>query len=281
MKVSTVNFEGKHLISAVSESSRYLFDPDSGGLLSWQIIMADGNVRDVLFCPETHDMYHVSRPVFNTKAVVDSKMIDLANETLSLKDIVSDSDNIVFTKCGGAKIPYVLEIRYKLSDLFFRVEFSLTNNDEFPIYWRPMYHVFLSVPWCDNAPFGRYVVKFSGKKSWTLSDSLAVIACKKSNDKFLLSELDDAIIGVGELKDNRICVCAPNEEECISLIFGERTSQSIMAFKNHTCQNCLEAIFCSSIQRDAAVKLKNSEFVNCRVVHSGANDLFAVEISAY
>ena len=114
-----------------------------------------------------------------------------------------------------------------------------------------------------------------------MSDCLIGIVSKKSNDKIALSELNESIIGVGDLKDNRICVCSPNEEECISLIFGERTSSSVMAFKKHIEHNCLEGIFCSDIQHDTTNKLKNKELVNHRIVHPGMNDLFAVEISAY
>lgn len=281
MNVATIDFEGKQLISVVVEPSRYFFDANTGGLLSWQIMMADGNVRDMLFCQEMCNRNYISHASFNIKTASNYGILDVADETLSLKNITTDSDNIIFSLCRHDVQSCCLNVKYRLSDLFFRTELTLENNGLAPVYWQPLYHVFLEVPWCDNAAFDRYFVKFSGKKIWTLSDSLIGIVSKKSNDKVSLSELSVSPIGVGDLRDSRICVCSPNEEECVSLIFGEQASQTVMAFRKHIGHNCLEGIFCSDIQHDTAVKLKNKELVSHRVVHSEMSDIFAVEVSAH
>ena len=88
MNVSTIDFEGKQLLSVMVDPSRYLFDANTGGLLSWQIMMADGNVRDMLFCHEMCDNNYMSHASFNMRTMSDSGIIDVLDETLSLKNFI-------------------------------------------------------------------------------------------------------------------------------------------------------------------------------------------------
>lgn len=286
MDISEQKYADKNLLIADIFSSKYIFDKNTGGILSWQITMADDSIRDIFFFEE----YSVQKSnsgckvLFNITSVdgtvCDSVRFDEANFSKCEREITFSAIDF---DIGG--IPCIPQVRYELSDLFFRTEISLENLSDREIYWRPIFFSYIKVPWNDDIPFEKYVFESAAKKVLKLSESYTVISSDKHHGKIPLDMLKkDGIFGISQLKDNKVRICTQNEEEGLSFIICDVVQHNIVSFKAPKDNQYLEVGIFSGIDqteksRTAKRSDRNIPPHNGFPVAPQSNSTFSIEVS--
>ena len=286
MDISEQKYADKNLLIANIFPSKYIFNKNTGNIPSWQITMADDSIRDIFFFEE----YSVQKSNSGCKVLLNITSVD---------GTVCDSvrfDEANFSKCereitfsamdfdiGG--IPCVPQIRYELSDLFFRTEISLKNLSDREIYWRPIFFSYIKVPWNDDLPFEKYVFESVAKKVLKLSESYTVISSDKHHGKIPLDMLKDGAVGISQLKDNKIRVCTQNEEEGLSFIICDVAQHNVVSLKAPKDNQYLEVGIFSGIDQIEKSKTakksdRNISQYNGFPVAQQSNDTFSIEVSA-
>ena len=286
MDISEQKYADKNLLIADIFPSKYIFNKNTGNILSWQITMADDSIRDIFFFEEDSVQKSNSgcKVLFNITSVdgtvCDSVKFDETNFSKCEREITFSAIDF---DIGG--IPCVPQIRYELSDLFFRVEISLKNLSDKEIYWRPIFFSYIKVPWNDDIPFGKYVFESAAKKFLKLSESYTVISSDKHHGKISLEMLKDGTIGISQLKDNKVRICTQNEEEGLSFIICDVIQHNIVSLKAPKDNQYLEVGILSGINqveknRTAKKNDRNTSQHNGFHVSPQSNDIFSIEVSA-
>ena len=212
MDISEQKYADNNLVIADIFPSKYIFNKNTGNILSWQITMADDSMRDIFFFEEglINGNNSGCKVLFNITSV-DGTVCDSVrfDESIFSKCEREVTFNVIDFDIGG--IPCVPQIRCELSDLFFRTEISLKNLSDKEIYWRPIFFSYIKVPWDDDIPFEKYVFESSAKKFLKLSESYTVISSDKHHGKISLDMIKDGAIGISQLKDNKVRICTQNE----------------------------------------------------------------------
>jgi hypothetical protein len=284
MDISEIDYDGLRLLSSLVAPSRYIFCPnDAAKLVSWQIAMADNTIRDVLFSEvnSRDDVYGVgSKIFFNAKSVPISGFETISIEELRFKEFAGSGYELVFVPENADGLPCRPRITYKLSELYFRVEISITNSGEMPMYWRPEIHFFVNLPWTEGTQLERYVVKNLAKKRLRVSDDLRVIGFAKCSEKISLELLNDCAIGFCQLRDSKIWIGTPNEEEGLSFIFGNKTQRSAMVMRKTETARKTGIAFFSDIPNEANISICG-DVQSYTIIPPDMTDTFSAEILAY
>ena len=289
MDISEQKYADKNLVIADIFPSKYIFNKNTGEILSWQITMADDSIHDIFFFEEGSINGNNSgcKVLFNITSVdgtvCDSVRFDEANFSKCEREIIFSAMD--FNICGITCVP---QVRYELSDLFFRTEISLKNLSDKEIYWRPIFFSYVRVPWDDDLPFEKYVFESAAKKVLKLSESYTVISSDKHHWKISLDMIKDGAIGISQLKDNKVRICTQNEEEGLSFIICDVTQHNIVSLKAPKDNQCLEIGIFSGIDqigkgnigKTAKRSDRNTPPHNGFPVAPQSNDTFSIEISA-
>ena len=286
MDISEQKYADKNLLIADIFPSKYIFNKNTGNILSWQITMADDSIRDIFFFEE----YSVQKSNSGCKVLFNITSVD---------GTVCDSvrfDETNFSKCEReitfsaidfdiGSIPCIPQVRYELSDLFFRVEISLKNLSDKEIYWRPIFFSYIKVPWDDDLPFEKYVFESAAKKFLKLSESYTVISSDKHHWKISLDMLKDGIFGISQLKDNKARICTQNGEEGLSFIICDVVQHNIVSLRTPKDNQYLEAGILSGINQIEKSKTakrndRNTPPHNGFPVVPQSNSTFTIEILA-
>ncbi|MDR1891060.1 MAG: hypothetical protein LBQ23_02655, partial [Puniceicoccales bacterium] len=284
MNVSELDFHGLKLLSADVSPSRYLFCPqDVARIISWQIVMADNSIRDVLFSEmdgedSINDMG--SKIFFNAKSMPLAGFDSLGIENLKFVKISDSKYDITFAPENDA-ISFLPKITYKLSELYFRLEISVTNRGTMPICWCPAIHFFINLPWINGTPLEKYIVKNLAKKRLRISDDMRIINSVKSSERTSLELLNNDIIGFTQLQDSKIWMGTPNEEEGLSFIFGNKTQKSVLMIRKTPTTGKIEVAFVSDMPSENGGNMTNADIQNYAMIAPNETDTFATEISAY
>ena len=286
MDISEQKYADKNLLIADIFPSKYVFDKDAGNILCWQITMADDSIRDIFFFEEglTNGNNSGCKVLFNITSVdgtvCDSVRFDEANFSKCEREITFSAMD--FNICG---IPCIPQVRYELSDLFFRVEISLKNLSDKEIYWRPIFFSYIKVPWDDDLPFEKYVFESAAKKVLKLSESYTVISSDKHHGKISLEMLKDGAIGISQLKDNKVRICTQNEEEGLSFIICDVAQHNVVSLRTPKDNQYLEVGIFSGIDqveknRTAKRSDRNTPPHNGFPIAPQSNSTFSIEVSA-
>jgi hypothetical protein len=285
MDTKEIDYDGLRLLSLSVAPSQYIFCPDdTAKLVSWQIAMADNTVRDILFSEvnSKNDVKDVgSRVFFAAKFMPMAGFEPINLEELEFNASTDNGNELTFVADNFRNFPCRPKVIYKLSELFFHVELSLTNIGSMPICWRPEIHFFVNLPWTDGAPLGKYVVKSLAKKRLRVSDNSRVIGSAKSSEKVSLELLNDGAFGIGQLRDSKIWVGTPNEEEGLSFIFGNRTHRSTLVMRRTNVPRNVEISFLSDIPTEADRAISNGDIQTYTIIPPNITDTFSAEIMAY
>ena len=285
MDISEQKYADKDLLIADIFPSKYIFDKNTGNILSWQITMADDSIRDIFFFEENSAQKSNSgcKVLFNITSV-DRTVCDSVrfNETNFSKCEREITFSAIDFDIGG--IPCVPQIRYELSDLFFRTEISLKNLSDREIYWRPIFFSYIKVPWGDDIPFEKYVFESAAKKVLKLSESYTVISSDKPHGKIPLDMIKDGAIGISQLKDNKVRICTQNEEEGLSFIICDMAQHNIVSLKAPKDNQYLEVDIFSSIDQIGKGNIakrndRNISQYNGFPIAPQSNDTFSIEVS--
>jgi hypothetical protein len=285
MEVKELEYNGTKLLSAEVFPSQYLFSPDDAAkIVSWQIIMADNSTRDILSSatqPEDNMANMGSQIFFNAKSMPISGFENFNVERLKFKHLGCEDGKLVFVPECQEELPFMPRTAYRLSELYFRMEISMTNNGTMPIYWRPSLHFFITLPWAVGIPLEKHIVRVLAKKRLRISEDLRVISSAKSSEKTSLESLNDGPIGFTQLLDSKIWIGTSNEEEGLSFIFGTKTRQSTIMMRKTKTPGQIEVDFVSDIPPESNNSLSHDEMQNHTIIPPGGSDTFAAEISTY
>ena len=248
--------------------------------------MADDSIRDIFFFEEglTNGNNSGYKILFNITSVegtvCDSVRFDEANFSKCEREIIFSA--IDFNICGVQCVP---QVRYELSDLFFRTEISLKNLSDREIYWRPIFFSCIKVPWDDDIPFEKYVFESAAKKFLKLSESYTVVSSDKHHWKISLDMLKDGIFGISQLKDNKVRICTQNEEEGLSFIICDVVQHNIVSLKAPKDNQYLEVGIFSGIDQFEKGKTakrndRNTSPHNGFHIASQSSSTFSIEVSA-
>ncbi|MDR2778887.1 MAG: hypothetical protein LBB16_01190 [Puniceicoccales bacterium] len=285
MNVSELDFHGLKLLSADVLPSRYLFCPQEvARIISWQIIMADNSIRDVLFSEmngenSINDMG--SKIFFNAKSMPLAGFDSLGIENLKFVKTSDTKHEIIFVPEKGTNPSFSPKVMYRLAELYFRLEISVTNLGTMPIYWRPAIHFFINLPWIGGTSLEKYIVKNLARKRLRISDDMHVINTVKSGEKVSLELLNSDIVGFSQLQDSKVWIGTLNEEEGLSFIFGNKTSKSVLMIRKTSTAGKIEVAFVSDMPSENSGNTTNADIQNYTMIAPNETDTFATEISAY
>jgi hypothetical protein len=285
MNTGEMNYGNLKLLSEEIAPSRYLFCmQDSAKMISWQITMADGSVRDILF-DEMNGESAIeaigSKIFFNAKSMPMAGFQNFNLEGLEFRKLEENDSGIVFVPEDGKNLPCTPRVTYKLSELYFHIEIALTNNGSMPMYWRPAIHFFVNLPWTSETPIEKYIIKTLAKKRLRISDSMCVINSVKAAEKTSLELLNDGAIGFTQLQDSKVWVGTSNEEEGLSFIFANRTQKSVFVLRKTVTSGKTEVAFLCDIPSEADDAIANGDMKTYMPIAPGGTEIFSAEISAY
>lgn len=190
-----VDFNGLKLYKWVIGASTFIVNPTAGArLMNWNISMALGDVRDVIYWPEDAPMgegfpyVYGGNPIlfpFCGRSSVDGKtgewktpqgqvlpmpqhgfarqsdfeIVDINDFGFSAKLIQNPSTQSMY--------PYKYEfyVKYRFSQLGFAVELMLVNKDVVEIPWSAGNHFFFRLPWHSELKKSDYRVLIDCKKA--------------------------------------------------------------------------------------------------------------------
>lgn len=286
MDISEQEYADNQLLIADIFPSKYIFNKNTGEILSWQITMADDSIRDIFFFEENSVQRNNSgcKVLFNITSVdgtiCDNVPFNYTNFSKYEREITFCA--VDFNICG---IPCIPQVRYELSDLFFRIEISLKNLSDKEIYWRPIFFSYVKVPWDDDTPFEKYVFVSSAKKFLKLSESYIPISSYKHHGKISLDTIKDGALGISQLKDSKVRICTQNEEEGLSFIICDVVQHNIVSLRTPKDNQYLEVGIFSGIDqveknRTAKKNDRNTSQHNGFLVAPQSNGTFSIEVSA-
>jgi hypothetical protein len=244
--------------------------------------MADDTVRDVLFSETASDSTIEdigSKIFFNAKSMPIAGFQNFKLENIKFKKLGNDDRNIVFVPENAENLSCFPKVSYKLSELYFHVEISLTNSGSVPIYWCPAMHFFINLPWTSEAPVEKYMIKSLAKKRLKISDSGCVINSIKASEKISLELLNDGAVGFTQLQDSKIWIGTSNEEEGLSFIFANRTQKSVLMIRKTKIRGKTEVAFLCDMLSEADSSIANGEMKTYMPIAPNGTEVFAVEIS--
>ena len=196
--METLEINGVKLYKFDVGASSYLLDPFHGArLINWNIMMADGTIRDVIYWPENERLSGAGLPTVlggmfimfpfcgNSfidgkpgfwKSPYDDKIRAIPQHGFALAGdfeeiFVSDTDiRLRYIPSAEAKegypFEYDFEVFYKFNELSFSCELILTNRDSVKIPWAAGVHPFFTMPWSANTTRKDYQIKHDAKKAY-------------------------------------------------------------------------------------------------------------------
>jgi hypothetical protein len=246
--------------------------------------MADNSIRDILFSEmdgENSIGDIGSKIFFNGKSMPIAGFDSLGIENLKFVKISDTKYEIVFAPENDGELSFLPKITYRLSELYFRLEISVTNRGTMPICWCPAIHFFINLPWINGTPLEKHIVKNLAKKRLRISDNMRIINSVKSNEKTSLELLNSDVIGFTQLQDSKIWIGTPNEEEGLSFIFGNKTPKSVLVIRKTLIAGKVEVAFVPDMPSGDSGNMTNADIQNYAMIAPNETDMFAIEISAH
>lgn len=188
-----IPYQGQTLTRWRVGNSTFLALPTRGArLMNWNIALADGSVRDVIYWPENADYGEIAKvrggnPIlfpfggrcFDKGDIFFWRGADGVRRPMPLHGIarqgvfnVSHGDARGFTAhfapgaeaqtCYPFKYEFVVTYRFEAFGL--SCEYALTNHGEEPLPWCPGHHFYFTVPWHEGATRENYMIRIPATK---------------------------------------------------------------------------------------------------------------------
>jgi galactose mutarotase-like enzyme len=185
--------------------STFLALPDKGArLMNWNITLADGSVRDVIYWPEltTLDEVHKVRggnPIlfpFNGRCFDRGEIFfwraeDGVKRAIPIHGLARQGEFKVtqldargfvaqFVPGEEARTAYPFNyefvVTYRFEPLGLVCEFSLTNRDTRPLPWSAGHHFYFTLPWSEGTKRGDYTIRIPATKRLKQDTTGALVA---------------------------------------------------------------------------------------------------------
>ncbi|MBQ6534037.1 MAG: hypothetical protein IJI37_02610 [Opitutales bacterium] len=226
--------------------SSYLLNPFEGAtLINWNVALADGDVRDVIYWPEDQPLSGADpMPVlggmflmfpFSGGSFVDGKegswiapdgkrrpmrKHGYANSGKFEKVFASDTDiKLRYVPEGEAleayPFDYNFEVFYKFGELAFSCELVLTNNGSERIPWGAGMHPFFAMPWAKGTTRKDYRLVHDAKKAHYILKDGSIVPADGSKNCFADTEIQNRLHT--HFKSGVVKVGTKNGEEEITI----------------------------------------------------------------
>ncbi|MBP8255908.1 MAG: aldose epimerase [Opitutaceae bacterium] len=191
--MEAVPYLGENLTRWRVGNSTFLAMPERGArLMNWNVTLADGSVRDVLYWPElsTLDDFHKVRggnPIlfpfngrtFDRGEIHFWRAPDLVRRPMPMHGIarqgkftVRHSTERSFTAVlqpdeeahSAYPFDYEFVVVYRFAPLGLTCEFVLTNRDTRPIPWSAGHHFYFTLPWTEGLTRNDYAIRIPATK---------------------------------------------------------------------------------------------------------------------
>ncbi|MBP3358328.1 MAG: hypothetical protein J6K91_05395 [Opitutales bacterium] len=245
MEILEIN--GNKLYKFNVGASSYLMDPFHGArLINWNIMMADGTIRDVIYWPENERISGAGLPTVlggmfimfpfcgNSfidgkagfwKTPYDEKIRAIPQHGFALAGdfeevFCSDTDiRLRYIPSEEAKegypFKYEFEVFYKFNELSFSCELILHNDDSVKIPWGAGVHPFFTIPWSSNTTRKDYRIIHDAKKGYYIQKDGSFVPADISKNCFDDAEMVNRLHG--SLKTGVITFGNKSGEEDITI----------------------------------------------------------------
>jgi galactose mutarotase-like enzyme len=188
-----IPFEGQTLTRWRVGNSTFLALPERGArLLNWNLTLADGSVRDVIYWPEQADFSDMTKirggnPIlfpfngrsFDRGEIFFWRAADGVRRPMPMHGLVRqgvfhvahcDARGFVahFVPGPEAQTCYPFEyefvVTYRFEPLGLSCEFALTNHGRESIPWSAGHHFYFTVPWQDGTARSDYIIRIPAGK---------------------------------------------------------------------------------------------------------------------
>jgi galactose mutarotase-like enzyme len=219
-----VLYQGQTLTRWTVGKSTFLALPERGArLMNWNIALADGSVRDVLYWPETADfmdfprvrggnpiLFPFNARVFDQGAIHFWRAADGVRRPMPMHGLARqghfkvthlDARGFVaqFEPGEEARICYPYEyeftVTYRFEPVGLSCEFALTNLGREPLPWSAGHHFYFTVPWSEGAKRGDYIIRIPATKRLRQDATGALVPGPKlhTDESLANPELIDAL----------------------------------------------------------------------------------------
>ena len=200
-----VRYEGQTLTRWRVGNSTFLALPERGArLMNWNITLADGSVRDVLFWPENADFGDIAKvrggnPIlfpfngrsFDRGEIFFWRAADGVRRAMPMHGIARQGEfKVVQADARGfvaqfmpseearACYPYEYEftVAYRFEPVGLSCELALTNLGREPLPWSAGHHFYFTLPWADGTNRGDYFIRIPAGKRLRHDPTGALVA---------------------------------------------------------------------------------------------------------
>ncbi len=196
--METIEIDGAEILKFTIGASTYLLNPKEGArLINWNISMADGAVRDVIYWPENTPlsgkdflsalggmfvMFPFGGPSYGDGQkgfwkTPEGKLLPMKLHGYALdgnfeKSFASDTDiRLHFLPNAAAKEAYPYDydfyVHYRFRELSFSCEMILANKSSVRIPWNGAMHPFFNLPWNSGTTRKDYRLLTDAKKAFS------------------------------------------------------------------------------------------------------------------
>lgn len=220
---STIESDGQNLHRWQIGPSSFWVHPDKGArLMRWDVEMADGSVREILYWPEGPDWEEAGRirggnPIlfpFAARSFVAGEIgqwkspngpLPMPNHGyarqgfFSLENAARDGFICRFVPDDetrkGYPFDYNFFVSYRFEDLALSVSLTLENNDERSIPWSAGHHFYFTLPWHVGLERSHYVLELPKCKAFRQDTRGHLLEDKNFtlNDRFGSDDVNDRI----------------------------------------------------------------------------------------
>lgn len=188
-----VPYQGQTLTRWRVGNSTFLALPEKGArLMNWNLALADGSVRDILYWPEDADFADFARvrggnPIlfpFNARVFDQGdihfwRAADGVRRPMPMHGIARQGDFAVtridargfvaqFKPGDEARqcypYDYDFTVTYRFDPVSLSCEFALTNLGREPLPWSAGHHFYFTLPWSEGTTRGDYLIRIPATK---------------------------------------------------------------------------------------------------------------------
>ncbi len=189
-----ISYLGQEIVRWRVGRSTFLAAPEKGArLMNWNLDLADGSVRDVIYWPELKSMDEFAKtrggnPIlfpfggrsFDQGAIYFWKDATGVRRPMPIHGIARQSEfkvtrldargfaaQLVPGAEARAAYPYdyEFEVTYRFEPLALACEFTLRNLGKQPIPWSAGHHFYFTLPWSEGAKRGDYLIRLPAGKT--------------------------------------------------------------------------------------------------------------------
>lgn len=203
--MENVPYQGHILTRWRVGNSTFLALPQKGArLMNWNIALADGSVRDVLYWPETADLGEIAKvrggnPIlfpfsgrcFDRGEIAFWRAADGVRRPMPMHGIARQGEfkvtrldargfvaQLVPDAEARAAYPFDYEfaVTYRFEPLGLSCEFALTNLGREPLPWCAGHHFYFTLPWSEGATRKDYTIRIPSTKRLRQDATGALVA---------------------------------------------------------------------------------------------------------